>query len=119
MSIDALALTLLRDAWQEHPGYGAQLAYAMVWKGGESMTDAEREDRSKVMWPSAGFGVWGMGALHVARDAALRRGETELAAKAAHLLERLAQKRVNDGGWYDRYSQFDGVRISAAPERRD
>ncbi len=117
--VDALALTLLRDCWQEHPGYGAQLAYAMVWKGGEPMTDAEREDRGKVMWPSAGFGVWGMGALHVARDAALRRGETELAAKAARYLELLAEKRVNDGGWYDRYSQFDGVRISDRSARQD
>ena len=38
--------------------------------------------------------------------------------KAARYLELLAGKRVNDGGWYDRYSQFDGVRISAAPPTR-
>jgi hypothetical protein len=109
---DQIALTILEHAMREDPHRGAQIAYAMAWKNGQPPVGAERDDPHRVKWPGSAFGMWAMGCLEVARDAAGRRGNSELEQRAETLLQRLRQQRKPPtDGFYDRMSQWDGVRF--------
>jgi hypothetical protein len=121
--VDGLALNLLRHGWRVRGDGRAEVAYAMrILDGHRPAEGAELDDRRFVNWPKSSFGVWAMGALHVGRAAAVRAGDEAMVARADDLLRRLSAGRGPPrDGFYDRYSQWDGVRIrggGAAAERR-
>jgi hypothetical protein len=109
--IDGVALNLIRHAWRVPPGGRPQIAYAMHWRDGEAFTDEQLDDPKEVAWPRSDFATWAVGSAAVGRLVAERRGEEQLAERAHEILKRLREMRArpNDGFW-DRFSQWDGVR---------
>lgn len=111
--VDGLALNLLRHGWAI-PDTGLPTpAYCMrMLPGNRPPTAAERRDRAFVNWPKSSFGIWAMGSVHVGRAAAVRAADEHLVARADAILRGLARgRRPPRDGFYDRYSQWDGVRV--------
>jgi hypothetical protein len=111
--VDGLALNLLRYGWRVREDGRPEVGYAMrLLPDHRPLTDAEKADPSFVKWPSSSFGVWAMGSLHVGRAAAVRAADEFMVAWADELLRRLeAGRRPPRDGFYDRFAQWDGVRI--------
>lgn len=112
--VDGLALNLLRHGWRVRDDGRPEVGYAMrLHPDHRPLTEAEKADPSFVKWPSSSFGVWAMGSLHVGRAAAVRAADEFMVAWADDLLRRLeAGRRPPRDGFYDRFGQWDGVRIN-------
>ena len=96
------------------------IATALRWQDGRPLTAAERADPTAALWSyGTAFNHWAMGAVEIARVAALARGDDELAERAA-----LIQRRIRAGrqqprmeaprhGGLDSLSEWDAVRWPA------
>ncbi|MDA0375195.1 MAG: hypothetical protein O2865_15535 [Planctomycetota bacterium] len=112
--VDGLALNLLRHGWRVREDGRPEVGYAMrLQPDHRPLTEDEKNSPSFVKWPSSSFGVWAMGSLHVGRAAAVRAADEFMVAWADDLLRRLeAGRSPPRDGFYDRFAQWDGVRIT-------
>lgn len=107
---EALADNVVRHGWRLDGGAN-EVATAMRWLDGEPLPAAALDDATQVQWSrGTAFSEWSVGAVEIARVAALARGDAALAARAAAIQQRLRQARrpPPDGG-IDRFGEWDAV----------
>ncbi|MDP6930293.1 MAG: hypothetical protein QF412_11385 [Planctomycetota bacterium] len=108
---DEIAMTIVRHGWKVTDSETI-IATAIRWEDGGAPPSAEEfDDPEKVLWSyGTGFSQWGIGAVEIARQAALRRDDKDLQQRAETILNRVraAQRRPNNG-WYDRLTEWDAV----------
>lgn len=109
---EELALNMVRHGWKIDDRE-CVVATAMRWQDGRPLTEAElgSGDPTAVLWSyGTAFSQWVIGAVEIARVAALARGDAALAARAAEIQMRVraARKKPADGG-PDRLSEWDAV----------
>ena len=108
---DEIAMTIVRHGWKVTDSETI-IATAIRWEDGGAPPSAEEfDDPEKVLWSyGTGFSQWGIGAVEIARQAALRRDDKDLQKRAETILNRVraAQRRPNNG-WYDRLTEWDAV----------
>lgn len=112
---DGLALNLLRHGWRVLDNGSAAVVYAMQWKpDGEPLTAAE-ENHPDFVHLSSSIALWALPAVEWARHAAAERGDGALVARAEDILRRMRTRRKPPrDGWFDRFDQWDAVRLPIA-----
>lgn len=109
---DELALNVLRHGWLLTES-DAALGFGILWKpDGSPLSRAEIEaDPEHTVHWSRAMSEWGMPAVEIARQAAARRGATELEERA-NRIQRIVRgrRRPSRDGWMDRLTEWDAVR---------
>ncbi len=92
------------------------VATAIRWLDGQPLSPEQQRDPSYVLWSyGTGFNEWALGAVEIARMAAIARGDDATAARAALIQSRVRSTRQRPSdGWIDRMSEWDAVRWEAA-----
>ncbi|MBX3462978.1 MAG: hypothetical protein KF830_07395 [Planctomycetes bacterium] len=118
---EELAANVVRHGWLLD-GPRCQIATAMRWQDGEPLTAAQQrgDDPTAVLWADGtAFAEWAIGAVEIARVAALARGDATLAARAAAIQDAVRRGRrqpppgAPDFGGIDRLTEWDAVRWEA------
>lgn len=89
------------------------IATAMRWQDGEPLSPAQLQasDPTVVLWShGTAFTEWSIGAVEIARVAALARGDQALAERATAIQQRVrATRQPPKDGFVDRLSEWDAV----------
>jgi hypothetical protein len=111
---EELALNSVRYGWKLDDKE-CIVATAIRWLEGTPLTDAQLKDPDFVLWSyGTGFNEWAIGAVEIARVAALARGEQSVAERAATIQARIrATQKAPSDGYIDRLSEWDTVRWAA------
>lgn len=112
MLAEELALTVVRHGFLVDERQ-CIVATAMRWQDGEPLSPAqiERGGATDVLWShGTAFTEWSIGAVEIARVAALDRGDEATAARAAEIQRRVraGRQRPRDG-FVDRLTEWDAV----------
>ncbi|MFN9706035.1 MAG: hypothetical protein ACK595_14585 [Planctomycetota bacterium] len=110
---EALAANAVRFGWLVTPQHH-EVAMALRWLDGAPLTDAQwRAGDPTLVQGSANtaFSEWSVGAVEIARAAAVRAGYTAVAARCADNQRRiLMPRRPPPDGGLDRFAEWDAVR---------
>lgn len=113
---EGLATNAVRHGWKVDDSE-CIIATALRWQDGRPLTEAERKDPDAALWSyGTAFSEWSIGAVEIARIAALRTGDEPLARRAATIQQRVRATRLQPGpgapafGGVDRLSEWDAVR---------
>jgi hypothetical protein len=121
---EELALNVVRYGWLL-TDQACEIAIAMRWQDGVPLTEAQRmsNDPTVLHWAfGTAYSEWSIAACEIARVAALARGDTHLAERAAAIQERTRRGRRPppqgpwDFGGIDRLTEWDAVRWTS-PKR--
>ncbi|MEO6596826.1 MAG: hypothetical protein ABIP94_18935 [Planctomycetota bacterium] len=115
---EELALNVVRCGWllNDRECY---IATAMRWQDGQPLSEEQRaaRDPTVVAWSfGTAYSEWSIGALEIARVAALARGDQALAERAATIQARMRSGRrpppqdSSQFGGIDRMAEWDAVR---------
>lgn len=109
---EELAMNCTRFGWQIDTEHGPLTAYGMLWnEDGAPLTAAQMTDPACVHWGDGGLAMWSVPALEIARQAAMRRGDEKLEARATQLLGLLRNRRHPPGdAWFDDFGDWDAYR---------
>lgn len=112
---DALALNTLRYGWRVEERQEPIIATALRWNADATpLTEAEvrSNDPTTVLWShGTAFSVWAIGAVELARQAALRTDDQPMLARAEKILHSLRSRRqAPSDRWFDRFGEWDAVR---------
>ncbi len=110
---EALARNAVLFGWRVTPTTH-EVAMAIGWLDGEPLTEAQwtAADPTLVQGSAnTAFSEWSIGAVEIARAAAVRDGDEPLAARCADIQRRMrsARRAPPDGG-IDRFAEWDAVR---------
>ena len=92
------------------------VATALRWLDGAPLLATQLRDPAYALWSyGTGFNEWAIGAVEIARVAAVARGDTALVRRCEEIQRRVraTRTRPSDGG-IDRLSEWDAVRWDAA-----
>ncbi|MBL9079974.1 MAG: hypothetical protein JNL08_20955 [Planctomycetes bacterium] len=115
---EELAQNVVRHGWLLTES-DCEIAIAMRWQDGVPLTEAQRtsNDPTVLHWAhGTAYSEWSVAACEIARVAALARGDTALAERAAQIQHRLRSRRRPppagpwDFGGIDRLTEWDAVR---------
>ncbi len=113
---ETLAVNSVRHGWKV-TATECIIATALRWQDGRPLTAAELLDPDAALWSyNTAFSEWAVGACEIARVAALREGDTNLAERAATIQQRVRATRQRpsqnapDFGGLDRLSEWDAIR---------
>jgi hypothetical protein len=108
---EELAMNCVRYGWKIGRD-GPLTAYGMLWnEDGTPLTEAQMHDPGCVHWGDGGLAMWSVPALEVARQAAKRRGDKKVEARATRLLELMRSRRQpTRDGWFDDFGDWDAYR---------
>lgn len=118
---EALAVNLVRHGWRMDQS-SQQVAMAMRWLEGAPFSAEQWHSREEtlVQWGfDAAYSEWSIGAVEIARVAALRDGDTAVAGKAATVQRLMRQQRRRPAATYpdlsgvDRFGEWDATSWSA------
>ena len=115
MLAEELALNSVRYGWKLD-AKECIVATALRWQDGVPLSPEQLQDPDCVLWSyGTGFNEWAIGAVEIARVAALARGDAALAERATAIQQRVrATRRAPSDGYIDRLSEWDAVRWKAA-----
>jgi hypothetical protein len=113
---EELALTVVRHGFRLTEKE-CIVATALRWLDGEPLSEAQQQDPDCALWSyGTGFNEWAVGAVEIARLAALSRGDQQLAERAEKIQARVrAGRKPPNDGWVDRLGEWDAVRWTAEP----
>lgn len=110
---EALAQNAVRFGWLVTPTHH-EVAMAIRWLDGAPLTDQQWAANDPTLVQSSAntaFSEWSIGAVEIARIAALRDGDEALAGRCLDIQRRMrsARRAPPDGG-IDRFAEWDAVR---------
>ncbi|MGE3174700.1 MAG: hypothetical protein AB7O97_18855 [Planctomycetota bacterium] len=113
---EELAITVVRHGFRVTDSE-CIVATALAWHDGAPLSPAQEQDPTQALWSyGTGFNEWALGAVEIARIAAIARGDAALRERAETIQRRVRQGRQRpDDGWIDRLSEWDAVRWEPAP----
>jgi hypothetical protein len=115
---EELAINVVRYGWRL-TDRDCGVAMAMRWQDGEAFTAEQMtvDDPTLANWSDIGaYSVWSIGAVEIARQTALARGDKELNEKCLKIQHRMNETRrpprneTPDFGGIDRLTEWDAVR---------
>jgi hypothetical protein len=114
---EQVALNVVRNGWRLTDS-DCEVAMAMRWQDGEPFTAEQiaANDVTLAHWGGGSFSEWSIGAVEIARQAALARGDSELNQKCLKIQHRVREMRrpprseAPDLGGIDRLTEWDAVR---------
>lgn len=110
---EALAQNAVRFGWLVTPTQH-EVAMAIRWLDGAPLTDAQWAANDPTLTQSSAntaFSEWSVGAVEIARVAAVRDGDEALAARCLDIQRRMrGGRRAPPDGGIDRFAEWDAVR---------
>ena len=108
---EELAINVLRHGWRVDDKE-CIVATVLRWLDGEPHTPAQLADPMYATWSyGTDFDQWALGAVEIARVAAVARGDVPLRERAEEVQRRVrAGRQMPEDGWIDRMSEWDAVR---------
>jgi hypothetical protein len=115
---EELAINVVRYGWRL-TDRDCGVAMAMRWQDGEPFTAEQMtvDDPTLANWSDIGaYSVWSIGAVEIARQTALARGDKEINEKCLKIQHRMSETRrpprneTPDFGGIDRLTEWDAVR---------
>ncbi|MEQ1634103.1 MAG: hypothetical protein ABL997_17120, partial [Planctomycetota bacterium] len=108
---ETIATTVVRHGWLVDEK-DCIVATALRWLDGAPLLATQLRDPAYALWSyGTGFNEWAIGAVEIARVAAMARGDTALVQRCEEIQRRVRATRTkpSDGG-IDRLSEWDAVR---------